>query len=94
MASLREYISEKHMKYPNQNGWWIETTMSDSGYMGDHGPELGEAFLNFEKHFMYSGTEKTVKYESTWSKIHDSSLYPAAFYPIIGFSLSGIAVIF
>jgi hypothetical protein len=88
MPTLRQFISEKHMKYPNQNGRWIETTMSDSGYMGNHGPELGEAFLNFERPYMYSGSEVTVKYESSWEKIHDSSLYPAAFYPIIGFSLS------
>lgn len=88
MATLRDFVSEKELKFPNQGGYWTKTELSDSGYSGTTGPELGDTFFNFEKHFIYNGTEYSYKLEQTWSKIHSyPDPVPQAFYPIISIFL-------
>lgn len=82
MATLRDFVSEKKIKCPNQNGQWVEINFSNSGYSGSHGPELAEVYYNFDKHFDYNG-EKQIHWQQTWEKVHnDPNLLPA-FYPII-----------
>ena len=82
MASLRDYVSEKKIKCPNQNGQWVEINFSNSGYSGNRGPELGDVYYNLDKHFDYSG-EKLIHWQQTWEKIHNDSNLLQAFYPII-----------
>lgn len=86
MATLRDFVSEKKIKCPNQNGQWVEINFSNSGYSGSHGPELAEVYYNFDKHFDYNG-EKQIHWQQTWEKVHnDPNLLPS-FYPIISTSI-------
>ena len=88
-TTLRDFISEKKIKCPNQNGWWLEVNFDNEGYSGNQGPELGEVFYNFKKHYMYSGQEYTVEFDMQWEKIHEyPSPIPQAFYPIYGVALA------
>ena len=54
MAELRDFVSEKMLKFPNQSGYWTKCELSDSGYQGDSGPELGNTFFNFEKSSLFT----------------------------------------
>ncbi len=87
MASLRDYVSEKLLKFPNQNGWWVKCELSDSGYQGDTGPELSDVYYNYTKHIMYNNVECEASIEQKWTKLYNEEHALQAFYPIIGISL-------
>lgn len=86
MATLRDFVSNKKIKAPNQNGWWYEINFDNEGYSGNQGPELNECFYNLINHYVWDG-EQQIELSMSWSKIHEA---PAGytgyseFYPIIG----------
>ena len=88
-TTLRDFVSNKKIKAPNQNNWWTEVNFTNEGYNGSTGPELGECFYNFTHHIINNG-EKTLEYAMSWEKIHEPPTgYTGytSFYPIIGLAL-------
>ena len=86
MATLRDFVSNKKIKAPNQNGWWYEINFDNEGYAGNQGPELSECFYNLVNHYVWDG-EKQIELSMSWDKIHEAPTGYTGyteFYPIIG----------